>query len=61
MKQFNEQDQQRASDGEVYRTKHYNLDVIISVGYRDKSQRVILFGYWLKSMNSICRILSKMI
>lgn len=28
-----------ASDGKKYRTKYYNLDVIISVGYRVKSLR----------------------
>jgi len=28
-----------ASDGKKYRTKFYNLDVIISVGYRVKSLR----------------------
>lgn len=28
-----------AADGKKYRTKFYNLDVIISVGYRVKSQR----------------------
>ena len=28
-----------ASDGKKYKTKFYNLDVIISVGYRVKSQR----------------------
>ena len=28
-----------ASDGKRYRTKYYSLDVIISVGFREKSQR----------------------
>ena len=28
-----------AADGKNYRTKFYNLDVIISVGYRVKSKR----------------------
>ena len=28
-----------ASDGKQYKTKYYNLDVIISVGYRVKSKR----------------------
>ena len=28
-----------AADGKNYRTKHYNLDAIISVGYRVKSLR----------------------
>ena len=27
-----------ASDGKKYNTKHYNLDLIISLGYRVKSQ-----------------------
>ena len=35
-----------AADGTQYRTKHYNLDVIISVGYRVKSQRVTQFRIW---------------
>ncbi len=35
-----------AADGKNYRTKHYNLDVIISVGYRVKSLRGTQFRIW---------------
>ncbi len=35
-----------AADGKNYRTKFYNLDVIISVGYRVKSQRGTQFRQW---------------
>ncbi|UQB43077.1 virulence RhuM family protein [Thiomicrospira microaerophila] len=35
-----------AEDGKVYKTEHYNLDVIISVGYRVKSQRGVKFRQW---------------
>lgn len=35
-----------ASDGKRYLTKHYNLDVIISVGYRVKSTRGTQFRQW---------------
>ena len=35
-----------ASDGKNYRYKLYNLDVIISVGYRVKSQRGTQFRIW---------------
>jgi len=35
-----------AVDGKNYRTKFYNLDVIISVGYRVKSQRGTQFRIW---------------
>ena len=35
-----------ASDGKSYRTNYYNLDVIISVGYRVKSQRGVEFRRW---------------
>jgi hypothetical protein len=35
-----------ASDGKSYRTKFYNLDVIISVGYRVKSHRGTQFRVW---------------
>lgn len=35
-----------ASDGKIYDTAHYNLDVIISVGYRVKSQQGTRFRQW---------------
>ena len=35
-----------AADGKNYATAHYNLDVIISVGYRVKSQRGTQFRIW---------------
>ena len=35
-----------ATDGKKYRTKIYNLDVIISVGYRVKSKRGTQFRQW---------------
>lgn len=35
-----------ASDNKTYETLHYNLDVIISVGYRVKSHRGVQFRIW---------------
>jgi hypothetical protein len=35
-----------ASDGKVYQVEYYNLDMIISVGYRVKSQRGVQFRLW---------------
>ena len=35
-----------ASDGKVYNVDYYNLDVIISVGYRVKSKRGTQFRIW---------------
>ncbi len=35
-----------ASDGKKYKTKFYNLDVTISVGYRVKSKRGTQFRIW---------------
>jgi hypothetical protein len=35
-----------ATDGKVYQVDHYNLDMILSVGYRVKSQRGVQFRVW---------------
>ena len=35
-----------ARDGKTYNTAHYNLDVIISIGYRVKSKRGTQFRIW---------------
>lgn len=35
-----------AADGKTYRVDYYNLDVIISVGYRIKSQNGVRFRIW---------------
>ena len=40
-----------ASDGKTYQVDYYNLDVIISVGYRVKSQRGTQFRQWA---NKVC-------
>lgn len=37
---------QTASDGKKYTTKHYNLDLIISLGYRVRSQVATRFRQW---------------
>ncbi|MDR1896470.1 MAG: virulence RhuM family protein [Prevotellaceae bacterium] len=39
-----------ASDGKTYRTKHYNLDAIIAVGYRVNSVRATQFRQWATSV-----------
>ena len=39
-----------ASDGKTYQVDYYNLDVIISVGYRVKSQRGVQFRIWATSI-----------
>ena len=35
-----------AADGKTYMTEHYNLDVIISIGYRVKSKHGVDFRRW---------------
>ncbi len=39
-----------ATDGKTYQVDYYNLDVIISVGYRVKSQRGVEFRKWANSV-----------
>ena len=39
-----------ASDGKTYVTEFYNLDIILSVGYRVKSERGIIFRRWASSV-----------
>jgi len=49
-----------AADGKTYQTQFYNLDVIISVGYRVKSQRGTQFRQWatgvLRGLSSITNL-----
>lgn len=35
-----------ATDGKIYKTKHYNLDAIIAVGYRVNTKRATAFRQW---------------
>ena len=35
-----------AADGKTYNTEHYGLDIVLSVGYRVKSQRGVEFRRW---------------
>jgi len=39
-----------ASDGKTYQVDYFNLDVIISIGYRIKSQRGTQFRIWANSV-----------
>ena len=39
-----------AADGKVYQVEYYNLDVILSVGYRVKSAQGILFRRWANAV-----------
>lgn len=45
-----------AADGKTYQVAYYNLDMIISVGYRVKSQRGVQFRQWAtKILNNYLR------
>ena len=39
-----------ASDGKKYHVQYYNLDMILSIGYRVKSKRGIMFRRWANSI-----------
>ena len=39
-----------AEDGKAYQTKHYNLDMILSIGYRVRSKRGVQFRKWANSV-----------
>lgn len=39
-----------ANDGKTYKTKYYNLDAIISVGYRVNSKKATQFRQWATSV-----------
>lgn len=39
-----------AADGKVYQTEHYNLDMVISVGFRVKSRRGVDFRRWANTV-----------
>ena len=39
-----------ATDGKTYMVEYYNLDIILSVGYRVKSQRGVLFRRWANTI-----------
>ena len=37
-----------AESGRCYKVKYYNLDIILAVGYRTKSNRITKFNNWVK-------------
>ena len=39
-----------AADGKIYQVEYYNLEVVLSVGYRVKSNRGILFRRWTNTV-----------
>ncbi|WP_196792926.1 RhuM family protein [Rickettsia parkeri] len=45
-----------AADGKTYQVEYYNLDMIISVGYRVNSKRGIAFRKWATNLLKECLI-----
>ena len=45
-----EESSMTASDGKKYKTKIYNLDMVLAVGYRVKSKNAILFRKWANNI-----------
>ena len=43
-----------AADGKTYDVVYYNLDVVISVGYRVKSQCGVQFRIWATQLTRFC-------
>lgn len=39
-----------AADGKTYQVEHYNLDMILSIGYRVKSQEGVYFRRWANTV-----------
>lgn len=50
LKQVCAKNARTGSDGKTYIVDYYNLDVVISVGYRVKSKRGIIFRKWANSV-----------
>ena len=48
-----------ASDGKIYQVAYYNLDMIISIGYRVKSYRGVQFRIWAGGGNYFDELLSR--
>ena len=40
-----------AADGKIYRTQFYNLDAILSVGYRVNSRNATIFRKWANKVD----------
>ena len=47
-----------AADGKIYQVEHFNLDAIISVGYRVNSHRATRFRQWATTVLRHSRLLA---